>query len=117
MGREDADVAEEMLGILTVEGIQVLLDAQPVSVHGLSGDQVTVTVRTVARSRMTRLRHAFCSAALWMRRKTRALGSNRSRCACEFWFVWRTRNGIGRDSMIEHERASTPNLANSTRWR
>jgi pyruvate/2-oxoglutarate dehydrogenase complex dihydrolipoamide dehydrogenase (E3) component len=48
MGREDADVAEEILGILTGEGIEVLLDAQPISVHGLSGDAVTVTVRTAA---------------------------------------------------------------------
>jgi pyruvate/2-oxoglutarate dehydrogenase complex dihydrolipoamide dehydrogenase (E3) component len=48
MGREDADVAQEMLGILTAEGIEVLLDAQPVRVHGLSGDEITVTVRTAA---------------------------------------------------------------------
>jgi pyruvate/2-oxoglutarate dehydrogenase complex dihydrolipoamide dehydrogenase (E3) component len=48
MGREDADVAEEMQGILTAEGIEVLLDAQPVRVHGLSGDEITVTVRTAA---------------------------------------------------------------------
>jgi pyruvate/2-oxoglutarate dehydrogenase complex dihydrolipoamide dehydrogenase (E3) component len=48
MGREDADVAEAMLGILTAEGIQVLLDAQPARVHGLSGDEITVTLRTAA---------------------------------------------------------------------
>jgi pyruvate/2-oxoglutarate dehydrogenase complex dihydrolipoamide dehydrogenase (E3) component len=48
MGREDADVAEEMQGILVSEGIQVLLGAQPVSVHGLSGDEISVTVRTAA---------------------------------------------------------------------
>src|SRR5260221_3940296 len=48
MGREDADIAEEMLGILTAEGIQVLLDAQPARVHGLSGDEITVTLRTAA---------------------------------------------------------------------
>jgi pyruvate/2-oxoglutarate dehydrogenase complex dihydrolipoamide dehydrogenase (E3) component len=48
MGREDADVAEEILGILTAEGIQILLDAQPVGVHGLSGDEITVTMRTAA---------------------------------------------------------------------
>jgi pyruvate/2-oxoglutarate dehydrogenase complex dihydrolipoamide dehydrogenase (E3) component len=46
MGREDADVAEEMQGILEREGIEVLLNAQPVMVHGLSGDAVTLTVRT-----------------------------------------------------------------------
>ncbi|SDT54712.1 FAD-dependent oxidoreductase [Bradyrhizobium canariense] len=46
MGREDADVAEEVLGILTAEGIEVLLDAQPVCVYGLSGDGITLTVQT-----------------------------------------------------------------------
>jgi pyruvate/2-oxoglutarate dehydrogenase complex dihydrolipoamide dehydrogenase (E3) component len=48
MGREDADVAEEMLDILTAEGVEILLDAQPVAVHGLSGDAIAVTVRTAA---------------------------------------------------------------------
>jgi len=48
MGREDADVAEEMRGILAGEGIEVLLNAQPVNVHGLSGDAITLTVRTGA---------------------------------------------------------------------
>jgi pyruvate/2-oxoglutarate dehydrogenase complex dihydrolipoamide dehydrogenase (E3) component len=46
MSREDADVAEEMLKILTAEGIEVVLDTQPVSVRGLSGDEITVTLRT-----------------------------------------------------------------------
>ena len=46
MGREDADVAEEIQAILSGEGIEVLLNSQPVSVHGLSGDAVIVTVRT-----------------------------------------------------------------------
>jgi pyruvate/2-oxoglutarate dehydrogenase complex dihydrolipoamide dehydrogenase (E3) component len=45
MGREDGDVAKEMLGILTAEGIEVLLGAQPVSVHGLSGDELAVTLQ------------------------------------------------------------------------
>jgi len=48
MGREDADVAEEMQAVLVSEGIEVLLGAQPVSVHGLSGDEISVTVRTAA---------------------------------------------------------------------
>jgi pyruvate/2-oxoglutarate dehydrogenase complex dihydrolipoamide dehydrogenase (E3) component len=48
MSREDADVAKEMLDILTAEGIQVLLGGQPVSVRGLSGDEIIVTVRTAA---------------------------------------------------------------------
>jgi pyruvate/2-oxoglutarate dehydrogenase complex dihydrolipoamide dehydrogenase (E3) component len=48
MGREDADVAEEMQAGLVSEGIHVLLGAQPISVHGLSGDEISVTVRTAA---------------------------------------------------------------------
>lgn len=46
MGREDVDVAEEMSGILTNEGIEVVLGAQPVNVRGLSGDAVFVTLVT-----------------------------------------------------------------------
>lgn len=46
MGREDADVAEEMQRILTAEGIEILIGAQPMLVKGLSGDAVTVTIRT-----------------------------------------------------------------------
>jgi pyruvate/2-oxoglutarate dehydrogenase complex dihydrolipoamide dehydrogenase (E3) component len=48
MGREDADIAEEMLRILTSEGIEVLLGVEPINVHGLSGDKVSVSVRTAA---------------------------------------------------------------------
>jgi pyruvate/2-oxoglutarate dehydrogenase complex dihydrolipoamide dehydrogenase (E3) component len=48
MAREDADVSEETLRILKGEGIKVLLNAQPVSVNGLSGDAVTVSVKTPA---------------------------------------------------------------------
>ncbi|MBB3149254.1 pyruvate/2-oxoglutarate dehydrogenase complex dihydrolipoamide dehydrogenase (E3) component [Phyllobacterium trifolii] len=46
MGREDPDVADEMQRILDAEGIEILLDARPVQVQGLSGDAVTVAVRT-----------------------------------------------------------------------
>jgi pyruvate/2-oxoglutarate dehydrogenase complex dihydrolipoamide dehydrogenase (E3) component len=46
MGREDADVAEEMQRVLNSEGIDVLLNAKPANVRGLSGDAVTLTVRT-----------------------------------------------------------------------
>ena len=46
MGREDADAAEEIQRILSGEGIDVLLNAQPVGVNGVSGDGVTVRVRT-----------------------------------------------------------------------
>jgi pyruvate/2-oxoglutarate dehydrogenase complex dihydrolipoamide dehydrogenase (E3) component len=51
MNREDADVAEQMLGILSAEGIDILLDTHPVSVSGLSGDAVTVTIRTASGER------------------------------------------------------------------
>jgi pyruvate/2-oxoglutarate dehydrogenase complex dihydrolipoamide dehydrogenase (E3) component len=46
MGREDADVAQEMLGILNAEGIEVVLGGEPRKVDGLSGDEVAVTMRT-----------------------------------------------------------------------
>jgi pyruvate/2-oxoglutarate dehydrogenase complex dihydrolipoamide dehydrogenase (E3) component len=46
MGREDADVSEEMRNILVGEGIDVLLNVQPTQVSGLSGDAVTLSVRT-----------------------------------------------------------------------
>jgi pyruvate/2-oxoglutarate dehydrogenase complex dihydrolipoamide dehydrogenase (E3) component len=46
MGREDADVAQEMQAIITSEGIDVITDATPLSVSGLSGDTVTVSLRT-----------------------------------------------------------------------
>jgi len=45
MGREDPDVAEEMSRILRGEGIDILASAQPLRVHGLSGDLVSVAVR------------------------------------------------------------------------
>ncbi len=46
MGREDVDVAEEMRNVLELDGIDVILAAQPVKVLGLSGNAVTLTVRT-----------------------------------------------------------------------
>jgi len=46
MGREDADVAEEMQRVLGAEGIEVLLNARPANVRGLSGDAITLTVQT-----------------------------------------------------------------------
>ena len=45
MGREDRDVAEEIQAILTGEGVEVVLNADPGCVRGLSGDTVAVTVR------------------------------------------------------------------------
>ena len=46
MGREDADVAQEMERLLDAEGIEILLNAKPSNVQGRSGDDVAVTVRT-----------------------------------------------------------------------
>ena len=48
MGREDADVADEMRRILEDEGIAILFGAAPMSVRGLSGDNVAVKVRTAS---------------------------------------------------------------------
>ena len=46
MSREDSDVTNEMQRILAAEGIQFLLSATAVNVHGRSGKDVSVTVRT-----------------------------------------------------------------------
>jgi pyruvate/2-oxoglutarate dehydrogenase complex dihydrolipoamide dehydrogenase (E3) component len=51
MGREDADVAQEIQSILEGEGIEVLLNAQPLDVSGLSGDAVTLNVRAATGTR------------------------------------------------------------------
>ena len=48
MAREDPDVAHEMERIIRGEGINVLLDTEPTSVQGRSGEHVTVTVRTAS---------------------------------------------------------------------
>jgi pyruvate/2-oxoglutarate dehydrogenase complex dihydrolipoamide dehydrogenase (E3) component len=46
MTREDPDVAAEVQGILTGEGIQILVAAETLHVHGRSGDEVRFAVRT-----------------------------------------------------------------------
>jgi pyruvate/2-oxoglutarate dehydrogenase complex dihydrolipoamide dehydrogenase (E3) component len=46
LGREDADVAEEMQRILGAEGIESLVGTQTLRVDGRSGKDVTLTVRT-----------------------------------------------------------------------
>lgn len=46
MGREDADVAEEMGRVLGAEGIDILLSARPMRVDGVNGKSVSVTVGT-----------------------------------------------------------------------
>lgn len=46
--REDADISEEMLGILDAEGIKVILGAETAKVEGKSGKGVSVFVHTSA---------------------------------------------------------------------
>src|ERR1700730_17937575 len=48
MGREDCDGSHEMRRILSDEGIQVLVEAQLLHVHGRSGKQVSLAVRTAS---------------------------------------------------------------------
>jgi pyruvate/2-oxoglutarate dehydrogenase complex dihydrolipoamide dehydrogenase (E3) component len=62
MGREDADIADEMVRILSDEGIDILLRAQPVRVDGLSGEAVTVIVRTGAGERKIEGSHLLVAA-------------------------------------------------------
>ena len=51
MGREDPDVAQEIETILKSEGVEVMQNAQPVRVDGLSGDAVAVTAKTAGGER------------------------------------------------------------------
>ena len=46
MGREDADVSEELQRLLGDEGIQFLVGAEIVRVHGRSGKEVSLVVQT-----------------------------------------------------------------------
>ena len=46
MDREDPDVSDELQRILSDEGIQVLVAAETLHVHGRSGEEVRLTVRT-----------------------------------------------------------------------
>jgi pyruvate/2-oxoglutarate dehydrogenase complex dihydrolipoamide dehydrogenase (E3) component len=46
MSREDPDIVEAMHGILSEEGIQFVLSAEPVAVRGRSGEGVTFTAGT-----------------------------------------------------------------------
>jgi pyruvate/2-oxoglutarate dehydrogenase complex dihydrolipoamide dehydrogenase (E3) component len=46
MGREDPDVAGEICRVLSSEGNDILLRAEPLRVDGLNGEAVSVTVRT-----------------------------------------------------------------------
>src|SRR6195256_1479510 len=48
MSREDPDVADEMQRILSDEGMQILVAAEPLDVQGKSGKEVSVTVRATS---------------------------------------------------------------------
>ena len=48
LSREDPDIAEVVHGILSEEGIQFVLSAEPVAVQGRSGEGVSLTARTQA---------------------------------------------------------------------
>ena len=48
MSREDPDIVEAMHRILSEEGIQFVLSAEPVAVQGRSGEGVSLTARTPA---------------------------------------------------------------------
>jgi pyruvate/2-oxoglutarate dehydrogenase complex dihydrolipoamide dehydrogenase (E3) component len=51
MGREDADVAEEIRRLMSSEGIEVLVNSTPLGIRGLSGDVVALRTRTDAGER------------------------------------------------------------------
>jgi pyruvate/2-oxoglutarate dehydrogenase complex dihydrolipoamide dehydrogenase (E3) component len=48
MTREDPDVADEMQRILSDEGIRFVVVAEPLHVHGRSGEEVNLAVRTTS---------------------------------------------------------------------
>src|SRR5438128_793719 len=48
LSQEDRDVSDEMLRLLSGEGIECLVAAQTLRVHGRSGKDVTLAVRTPA---------------------------------------------------------------------
>jgi pyruvate/2-oxoglutarate dehydrogenase complex dihydrolipoamide dehydrogenase (E3) component len=51
MGREDADIATEIGKLLSGEGVEVLLGAEPLRVGGRNGKSVSLTLRTRAGER------------------------------------------------------------------
>jgi pyruvate/2-oxoglutarate dehydrogenase complex dihydrolipoamide dehydrogenase (E3) component len=51
MTREDPDIADEVQRILSDEGIEFFVAAQPLAVQGRSGDNVAVTLRTISGER------------------------------------------------------------------
>jgi pyruvate/2-oxoglutarate dehydrogenase complex dihydrolipoamide dehydrogenase (E3) component len=62
MGREDRDIADEMQRLLADEGIGFLIEAEPLNVHGRSGEEVSVTVRTASGERKIEGSHLLVAA-------------------------------------------------------
>jgi pyruvate/2-oxoglutarate dehydrogenase complex dihydrolipoamide dehydrogenase (E3) component len=62
MGREDRDIAEEMQRLLADEGIGFHIEAEPLNVHGRSGEEVSVTVRTATGERKIEGSHLLVAA-------------------------------------------------------
>jgi pyruvate/2-oxoglutarate dehydrogenase complex dihydrolipoamide dehydrogenase (E3) component len=62
VGREDRDVADELQRLLTDEGIDFLIEAEPLNVHGRSGEEVSVTVRTASGERKIEGTHLLVAA-------------------------------------------------------
>jgi pyruvate/2-oxoglutarate dehydrogenase complex dihydrolipoamide dehydrogenase (E3) component len=52
MAREDVDISEEMRGILSNEGIDIVTSAETVRVEGRSGTQIRVVLRTASGERV-----------------------------------------------------------------
>jgi pyruvate/2-oxoglutarate dehydrogenase complex dihydrolipoamide dehydrogenase (E3) component len=52
LSREDSDVSDEMLRILTGEGVEVLLSTDIINVEGLSGESVTAKISTANAQRV-----------------------------------------------------------------
>jgi pyruvate/2-oxoglutarate dehydrogenase complex dihydrolipoamide dehydrogenase (E3) component len=62
VGREDRDVADQMQQLLGSEGIEFLVGAEPLSVRGRSGEEVSVTVRTASGERKIEGSHLLVAA-------------------------------------------------------
>ncbi len=62
VGREDRDIAEELQRLLADEGIAFLIEAEPVSVQGRSGKEVSVTLRTPSGERKIEGSHLLVAA-------------------------------------------------------
>jgi pyruvate/2-oxoglutarate dehydrogenase complex dihydrolipoamide dehydrogenase (E3) component len=62
MGREDRDIADEMQRLLADEGIALLIEAEPLNVQGRSGEEVSVTVRTVSGEQKVEGSHLLVAA-------------------------------------------------------